>query len=152
AASVHSEITQRDAQALSKATLIYVATIRKDGNQSKAAPIWFTMSADQKQLLVQTEPDTWKARRIKRGSPVLVWIDKADGPAFVGKAQISSDPAVRDKILKDFHDKYWQNRMLGVGPSRAKFDSGDRVAIVITPSHDLPDGFTSVPGSPPPKL
>jgi hypothetical protein len=39
---------------------------------------------------------------------------------------------------------------MGVGPSRAKFDSGDRVAIKIAPVRDLPDGFSSSPGAPPP--
>ena len=36
---VRAEISKRDGQALSKADLIYIATVRKDGNQSKAAPV-----------------------------------------------------------------------------------------------------------------
>src|SRR5208282_6822710 len=54
ASSVRSEISGRDAQALSKASLIYLATVRKDGNQSKAAPVWFTTSADNNAILIQT--------------------------------------------------------------------------------------------------
>jgi hypothetical protein len=46
------------------------------------------------------------------------------GPAFIGKAEISNDAAVQNKILNDFRQKYLKNRVLGVGPSRAKFDSG----------------------------
>jgi hypothetical protein len=76
----------------------------------------------------------------------------ADGPAYIGKAEITSDAALQKKILDDFRAKYWQNRMLGVGPSRAKFDNGNRVAIVITPTRDLPGGFTSAPGTPPQPL
>jgi hypothetical protein len=148
ASSARSEISTRDAQALTGASLIYVATIRKDGNQSKAAPVWFTVSGDS--LLIQTGPDTWKAKRIKRGSPVLVWIGSATGPAFIGSAEITGDAAVQNKILDDFRKKYMENRVLGVGPSRARFDSGDRVAIKITPAKDLPDGFSSAPGTPPP--
>jgi general stress protein 26 len=149
ASSVRSEISGRDAQALSKASLIYVATVRKDGNQSKAAPVWFTSSADNNAILIQTGPDTWKAKRIKRGSPVFVWIRSATGPAFIGRAEITSDAAVQNKILDDFRQKYWENRVMGVGPSRAKFGSGDRVAIKIAPVRDLPDGFSSDPGTPP---
>jgi general stress protein 26 len=149
ASAVRSEISGRDAQALSKASLIYVATVRKDGNQSKAAPVWFTSSADNNAILIQTGPDTWKANRIKRGSPVLVWIGSATGPAFIGRAEITSDAAVQNKILDDFRQKYWENRVMGVGPSRAKFASGDRVAIKIAPVRDLPDGFSSDPGTPP---
>src|ERR1700676_1480862 len=138
ASSVRSEISGRDAQALSKASLIYVATVRKDGNQSKAAPVWFTTSADNNTILIQTGPGTWKAKRIKRGSPVLVWIGSANGPAFFRQAEITSDAAVQSKILEDFRQKYWQNRVLGIGPSRARFDSGERVAIKITPARVLP--------------
>jgi hypothetical protein len=86
-----AEISSRDLQALSKSQLIFIATVRKDGNQSKAAPVWFTVSADRNTILIQTGPKTWKAKRIRRGSPVLVWIGEADGPAFIGKAEITSD-------------------------------------------------------------
>lgn len=152
AISARAAISVRDQQALAKSDLIYVATVRKKGTQSKAAPVWFTKGLDSNSILIQTGPTTWKAKRIKRGSPVLVWIGKADGPAFIGKAEITSDPAIRDKILKDFRQKYWQNRVMGVGPSRAGFESGQRIAIKITPVRDLQDGFTSQPGSAPPPI
>jgi general stress protein 26 len=148
----HAEISKRDADALAKADLVYVATIRKDGNQSKAAPVWFTGGADNNSILIQTGPGTWKAKRIKRGSPVMVWIGSAGGPAFIGKAEITGDGEIQNKILKDFRAKYFANRVLGVGPSRAKFDKGDTVAIKITPVRDLPDGFASSPGTRPPPL
>jgi hypothetical protein len=38
-----------------------------------------------------------KAERTKRGSPVLVRIGSANGPAFIGKAEVTSDAAVRSK-------------------------------------------------------
>jgi general stress protein 26 len=152
ASNGRAEISKRDAQALSKADLIYIATVRKDGNQSKAAPVWFTTSADNNAILIQTGPETWKAKRIRRGSPALVWIGSADGPAFIGQAEITNDAAVVNKILTDFRNKYWQNRVLGVGPSRSGFDSGERIAIRITPTRDLPDAFTSAPGTPAPPL
>ena len=120
-ASVRAEMSARDTQALASAKLIYIATIRKDGNQSKAAPVWFAMSADNKAILIQTGPQTWKAKRIKRGSPALIWIGTASGPAFIGKAEITPDAAVVQKILTDMHDKYWENRVMGVGPSADRF-------------------------------
>ncbi len=150
--SVRAEISPRDQQALAKADLVYVATVRKNGTQSKAAPVWFTTGSDNNSILIQTDKTTWKAKRIRRGSPALVWIGKADGPAFIGKAEITSDSAILDKILKDFREKYWQNRVMGIGPSRAGFDSGERIAIKITPVRDLPDSFTSEPGSAPPSM
>src|ERR1700730_8534551 len=152
ASSGRAEISRRDAQALSKTGLIYIATVRKDGNQSRAAPVWFTTSADNNAILIQTGPETWKAKRIRRGSPTIVWIGAADGPAFIGKAEITNDATVVNKILTDFRNKYWQNRVMGIGPSRAGFDSGARIAIRITPTRDLPEGFTSAPGRKAPPL
>jgi general stress protein 26 len=152
APAARAEISQRDKDALTGKELIYIATVRKDGNQSKAVPVWFTPSADGNGILIQTGPETWKAKRIKRGSPVLIWIGAANGPAFIGKAEITSDAAVQKKILDDFRKKYWQNRVLGIGPSRSEFTSGARVAIAITPVRDLPDGFASAPGTPAPPV
>ena len=151
-APANAAISPRDQQALSKAQLVYVATIRKNGMQSTAAPVWFTTDADNNSILIQTGPSTWKAKRIRRGSPVLLWIGKADGPALIGRAEITDDAAVQDKILKDYRQKYWRNRVMGVGPSRDKFKSGKVIAIKITPIRDLPEGFTSKPGSPPPSM
>src|SRR5579864_7522858 len=152
ACAAHAEISRRDLQALSKSQLIFIATVRKDGNQSKAAPVWFTVSADNSAIFIETAPTSWKAKRIRRGSPVLVWIGAADGPAFIGKAQITSDAAVQNKILDDYQKKYWLNRVLGVGPSRSELTAGRQVTITITPARDLPDGFKSAPGTPPPPL
>ena len=62
--TTHAEISTREMQVLSKSQLIYIATVRKDGNQSKAAPVWFTVSADGNAILIQTGPNTWKAKRV----------------------------------------------------------------------------------------
>jgi hypothetical protein len=152
ASNGYPKISSRDAQGLFKADLIYIATVRKDGNQGRAAPVWFTTTADNRAILIQTGPETWKAKRIRRGSPAMVWIGVADGPAFIGKAEITSDAATVNKILTDFRSKYWENRMMGVGPSHARFESGECIAIKITPARDLPGGFASAPGTPAPPL
>jgi len=41
----------------------------------------------------------------KRGRAVLAWIGSASGPAFIGKAEITSDPAIQNRIQDDFHAK-----------------------------------------------
>jgi len=149
---VRAQISPRDRQALANADLVFIATIRKNGKQSRAAPVWFTIGADNNSILIQTEHNTWKAKRIRRGSAVLVWIDKPDGPAFIGRAEITNDAALQNKILADFRQKYLQNRLFGIGPARSEFESGEQVAIKISPVRDLPDAFTSQPGSAPPPL
>jgi hypothetical protein len=136
---------------LSKSSLVYIATVRKSGDQSKAVPIWFT-TTDDGSLLINTAPDSWKAKRIKRGSPVMIWIGKADGPAFIGKAEITGDPKDLDKIVADYPKKYTIAWVGLFRPSRKKYDAGTSVAIKITPVRDLPDGFQSAPGTPAPAL
>jgi len=141
----------RDAAALAKSTYIYIATVRKDGNQSKAVPVWFIMTAD-KQVLIQTSPTSWKAKRIKRGSPALVWIGSPTGPAFIGKAEIVEDKKLQDEVIAEYPRKYLLARIGYARPTRAKLDSGQIVVSRISPTRDLPDGFQSAPGTPAPLL
>ena len=137
-------------KAFDQATIVYVATVRKDGNQSTPAPVWFTMSANRAQLLIQAHKGSWKDKRIRRGSPVIVWIGGLNGPSFVGRAEITNDATVVDKILTDYPKKYTMNAL--VGPSRESFESGDRIAIRITPVKHLPASFSSAPGTPAPAI
>ncbi len=145
------QASQRDIDALSKASVIYVATVRKDGNQSTAAPVWFTVTPD-RLVLIQTAPTTWKAKRIRRGSPVIVWISKRDGPAFIGKAEITKDSAAIHRIVEEFPKRYLVARLGLHRPTEAAFEKGDRVAIRITPGRDLPQDFASKPGTPAPTI
>jgi hypothetical protein len=74
--SGHVQAFQRDLDALPKASL---ATARKHSNQGNAAPVWFTLAPDHA-VLIQTPPSTSKEKRICRGSPVIVWIGRHEGP------------------------------------------------------------------------
>jgi hypothetical protein len=141
----------RDLTAFQDASYIYIATVRKDGNQSRAARVWFIATPDNK-ILIDTNSDSWKAKRIKRGSPVLVWLGSATGPAFIGKAEIVQDKAIQDTMIEKIPEKYLLARIGFFGPKRAKFDDGEIVTIRIAPVRDLPDGFASSPGTPAPKL
>ena len=140
----------RDSAELAKSTYIYIATVRKDGNQAKAVPVWFITTSDN-QVLIETGPASWKAKRIKRGSPALVWIGSPTGPAFIGKAEIVQDKTLQDHVIEQYPKKYWQARLGFARPSRAKLDSGQIVVIRISPTRDLP-GFTSEPGTRAPTL
>jgi hypothetical protein len=146
-----SQVSHRDADALSQASVIYIATVRKDGNQSKTAPVWFTTTSDGL-VLMQTAATTWKAKRIRRGSPVIVWIGKRGGPAFIGKAQITTDPAVSNQIVNDYPHKYLLARLGFHQPTQEMFTEGRIVAITITPVRDLPEGFASSPGTRAPEV
>ena len=141
----------RDTKALAQATYIYISTVRKDGNQSKAVPVWFITTADN-QLLIETSPTSWKARRIKRGSPAMIWIGARTGPAFVGKAEIVTDTELQNQVIAEYPKKYLLARIGFARPSRAKLDSGQIIVIRISPARDLPAGFASEPGTPAPTL
>ena len=140
----------RDEAALAKSTYIYIATVRKDGNQSTAVPVWFITTIDN-QVLIETDPGSWKAKRIKRGSPALVWIGERTGPAFIGRAEFVQDKNLQDQVIDRYPKKYMLARIGLERPSRAKLDSGQIVVIRISPVRDLP-GFTSNPGTPAPTL
>jgi hypothetical protein len=145
------QVSPRDLDALSTAGVLYIATVRKDGNQSKSAPVWFTVAPDHR-VLIQTQPTTWKAKRIRRGSPVIVWIGNKRGPAFIGKAEITSDPAVPRQIIEDYPKRYLMARFGLNKPSQQMFDTGKAVPIIVTPVRDLPEGFATQPGTPAPSL
>jgi hypothetical protein len=146
-----AHVSQRDLDALSTAGVLYIATVRKDGNQSTAAPVWFTVTPNQL-VLIQTQPTTWKAKRIRRGSPVIVWIGHKRGPAFIGKAEISRDASYQHLVIEDYPKKYLMARFGFHKPTQEMFDKGAILSIVIVPIHDLPDGFKSAPGKPAPSL
>jgi hypothetical protein len=103
-------------------------------------------------VLTQTQPGTWKAKRIRRGSPVIVWIGRKHGPAFIGKAEITSDPAVPRQIVEDYPKKYLMVRFGIHKPTQEMFDKGQVIAIKIKPVRDFPEGFASQPGTPAPGL
>ena len=137
--------------ALAKATYIYIATVRKDGTQSKAAPIWFTTTPDN-DVLIETSPKSPKVKRIKRGSPELVWIGTRTGPAFIGKAEIVTDTALQDLVITQYPKKYLLAWIGIARPSRAKLDRGQIVVIRVSPTRELPAGFQSAPGTPAPSI
>lgn len=146
-----SATSQRDTTALAKSTYIYIATVRKDGNQSKAVPVWFIATSNNL-VLIETGPGSWKAKRIKRGSPALVWIGSRTGPAFIGNAEIVQDKSLQDSVIEQYPEKYLLARIGFARPSRAKLDSGQIVVIRISPTRDLPAGFASEPGTRAPSL
>jgi len=95
--------------------------------------------------------DSWKAKRIARGSPVIVWIGSASGRRLSAKRRSSATHRFTSDDRGD-SEKYWLARMGLFGPKRAKFDSGQIITIRISPERDLPEGFQSQPGTPAPGL
>ena len=141
------QFSQLELDALTKARVIYVATVRKNRTQSRAAPLWFTITSDSR-ILTQSGPDSWHIMRIRRGSPVMVWIGRRRGPAFIGRAEITDQPMIIDQIIRDYPKKYLMARLGLHRPTKWSFERGNRLAIMITPILALPENFSAQPGAP----
>jgi PPOX class probable F420-dependent enzyme len=117
--------------ALKASKQIYVATHRHDGTQSKVVPVWFMFDGDA--IYFATGPDSYKARRIAKGSPLEVWVGSADGPHFVGKAELLRDPDVAARMAPVYSQKYWIAWLGLFRPDPERVRSGKTVLVKIHP-------------------
>jgi len=120
------------AQQLSQAKEIYVATLRKDGQRSKAVPVWFAVMDGA--IWFTTGPSSHKAKRIKRGSPMLMSLQGADGPFLKMKAEVVHDGELAERLGKIYSDKYWIAWLGFFRPSRARNESGKTILLRLTPA------------------
>jgi general stress protein 26 len=117
---------------LSHSKQIYVATERKNGTRSTAAPVWFGVMDNA--IWFATLPDNHKARRVKRGSPMYISVEGKDGPFIKAKAEIVQDGAMAERLGEIYSRKYWIAWLGLFRPSRAKIESGKNLLIRLTPS------------------
>ena len=110
---------------------IYVATRRADGSTSKVVPVWFMF--DGEAVYFATAPSSHKAKRIKKGSPLLVWVGRPDGPHFVGKAELSTDPELAARMAPVYSKKYWIAWLGLFRPNPDRVRSGKTVLVKISP-------------------
>jgi len=119
------------ATALRAARQIYVATRRADGTPSRPVPVWFML--DGEAVYSTTGPQSHKARRIARGSPLLVWVGQPDGPHFVGRAELVHDPEVAARMAPVYDDKYWISWLGFFRPRPERVRAGKTVIVKVTP-------------------
>jgi len=111
---------------------IYVATRRADGTQSKVVPVWFMFDGDA--VYFTTAPTSHKARRIERGSPLLVWVGRPDGPHFTGRAELVRDPDLAARMAPAYEQKYWIAWLGFFRPNPDRVRSGKTVLVRVRPS------------------
>ncbi|MEO6027051.1 MAG: pyridoxamine 5'-phosphate oxidase family protein [Candidatus Binatia bacterium] len=116
--------------ALETSKEIYVATKRPNGTLSKVVPVWFMFDGDA--IYFSTLPSSYKAKRIKKGSPLYVWVGKADGPHFVGPAEILKDPEVAAKMAPVYAQKYWIAWLGLFKPNAERVRTGKTVIVKVT--------------------
>ena len=119
------------AEGLGSAKQIYVATRRADGSQSKVAPVWFMYDGDA--IYFMTLPNNYKARRIRKGSPLLVWVGSQSGPHFVGHAELLRDPELAERMGEAYNRKYWIAWLGFFRPSAERVKSGKSIIVKVTP-------------------
>jgi hypothetical protein len=124
--------------------LIYISPMKSNGLESRChAEVWFVK--DDRDLLVVTSPDRWRAACIGKGlDQARIWVGdfgvwkKSEGayreaPNYLAKASIDGDPAVHARVLEIFGSKYpdeWDKW----GPRFSEgLASGERVLIRYTP-------------------
>ena len=116
--------------ALATSKQIYVATRRADGSESKVVPVWFMFDGDA--IYFTTGPESHKARRIARGSPLLVWVGSTTGPHFVGQAELVRDPEVAARMAPVYSRKYWIAWLGLFRPNPEHVRAGKTVIVKVT--------------------
>jgi len=116
--------------ALRSAKQIWVATRRANGSASKAVPVWFMFDGDA--IWFATGPTSHKARRIGRGSPLLVWVGAPDGPNIEARAELVRDPMVAARMAPVYDRKYWISWLGFFRPRPARVAAGRTVIVKAT--------------------
>jgi len=119
------------ATALRNSKELYVATRRHDGSQSKVVPVWFMFDGDA--IYFATAPKSYKARRIRRGSPLYVWVGSPTGPHFVGTATLEKDPALAARMAPVYSQKYWIAWLGLFRPDPERVRSGKTILVKVVP-------------------
>lgn len=122
------------AEHLSRNKQIHVATQRKDGSRSTPAPVWFGVMEGA--IWFTTSPTSFKAKRIKRGSPVFVSVDGKRGPFVKMKAEIIRDGDQAEKLGQIYDRKYWIAWLGFFRPSKDRNESGKTILLRLSPDPD----------------
>lgn len=131
AAIVHAGFSPEVTKALESSKDLYTATKRADGSLSKVVPVWFMYDGDA--IYFATLPTSYKAKRLKKGGPLYVWVGAADGPHFVGQAEILTDPEVAAKMAPVYAKKYWIAWIGLFKPNPERVRSGKTVIVKVRP-------------------
>ena len=123
--------------ALETESYIYVATQRRNGEWSAAAPVWFTYDDDA--IYFTTSPASHKARRLARGGAVRLWVGRKDGPLLEGDAQLVNDLAVVERMEERYKQKYWIAWLGFFRPRPARVAAGKTVAVKVAQLRTVQD-------------
>jgi len=129
-ASGAERMTEALETALKTESYIYIATRRANGEWSTPAPVWFSYDAGA--IYFTTAPSSHKARRIRRGSPVRIWVGRKDGPLVEGEAHIIKELDVVERMSAAYNQKYWLAWLGLFRPRPGRVASGKTLAVQVT--------------------
>jgi hypothetical protein len=140
----------RDAEleaALVRSKLVYVSPLKSNGDESTChGEVWFGWIDGS--VVINTSPDRWKARAVKRGlDKARIWVGEygrwkellgrnekfRQAPHFDARAEIVKDDALIDRLLAVYHEKYPDEIARWHGEMRDGYFDGTRVLIRYTP-------------------
>jgi len=124
-------------RALRDAKEIVLATRRRDGSTSRGAPVWFWY--DGERVYFTVAPDSHKARRIARGSPVFGRAGGAGGVTFSGDCSPVSDLRTVEEIGRMYGQKYWIAWLGFFRPRPSRIAAGKTLMFCFTPRATAPD-------------
>lgn len=116
---------------LAAGNYLLLTTFRKDGTPVPT-PVWFARDGDA--LVVWTETNSWKVKRIRRTGAVTVGPctgrGKPLGPAVPGQAEILDASATR-RVRRLIKQKYWLTGRVLVTLSTLRRGEGGTIGVRI---------------------
>jgi hypothetical protein len=126
------ELAAAQRTALDSATYVYIQSERKSGEMGKPAEIWFMHVGDD--VYVGTRPTSHRVKRIKAGhTRAHIAIGSVDGPSYDARGSISTDDAMKKRMLAEYAKKYpdgWKQHAEGFEKG---FENGERVLVKYAP-------------------
>jgi hypothetical protein len=143
------ELPEPALRALAGSEFVYVSPLRGDGRESTChGEVWYGWLDDA--VVLVTSKDSWKARSVAQGlDRARLWVGShgrwktplggrseefRQAPSFVGRARVSKDAALLERLLVVYEAKYpaeigrWRDRF------RSGLASGERVLLIYQPT------------------
>jgi hypothetical protein len=136
-------------RALPGSEFVYVSPLHADGRESTChGEVWYGWLDDA--VVLVTSKDSWKARSVAKGlDRARLWVGShgrwknalgggreefRQAPSFVGRARVSKDAALLERLLVVYEKKYpaeigrWRDRF------RSGLASGERLLLIYQPT------------------
>lgn len=140
-----SAVSDAASAALAVSPYVYVSPLQRDGSESHChGEIWFAWLDGE--VVSSTATDRWKARAIRTGrTRARIWVGDhgrwkngsneafRKAPSFLAEGRTAADPALLERILEVYAEKYPREIDRWAGRMRKELASGKRVLLRYRP-------------------